>query len=128
MKLSSFSQQASPGQTEEPGTVDWPQLPPAHRLFQPLHFPTFIMPSSKTVRRARNSPKTNDRTITINVSRSRLDKRSANQIKDIMTNVMQAQAETKECRIQYVRVLPREKIELCMESNSQYKDARSHSK
>ena len=41
---------------------------------------------------------------------------------------MQSQPETKECKIQQVRILPGEKIELCMESNSQYEDARNISR
>ncbi|MCJ1348716.1 hypothetical protein MMC31_006949 [Peltigera leucophlebia] len=128
VKLGSLSQQSTPGPTKDLVSVQWPQLPPLHRPGQPLYFPTSPTLLNENVRPARNSPETNDRTITIDVSRSRLEKHSVSQIKDTVTDIMQSQLETKECKIQQVRILPGEKIELCMESNSQYEDARNHSR
>lgn len=83
---------------------------------------------SNIARPARNSPETNDRTITIDVSRAKLEKHGVSQIKDIVADVMQSQAETKECKIQEVRILPGEKIELCLESNTQYEAARNYTR
>lgn len=43
-----------------------------------------------------------------------------------MINIMQTQAEIKEFKSQKVRILSERKIELSMESNSQYENARKY--
>lgn len=123
VKLSSFSQEAGSGQTEQLGLGQWPLLPLAHRSGCLLYPSTFTTPLDGGARSVRNSPETNGRTITIDISRSRFEKRSAEQIKDTMTSIMQAQIETKECKIQQARILPGGIIELSMESNTEYEIA-----
>lgn len=76
VKFGCLSQQAIPSPTKDLVSDQWPQLPPLHRLGQPTYFPTSPTLLSENVRPARNSPETNDRIITIDVSRSTLEKHS----------------------------------------------------
>lgn len=126
VKLSTLFQQAILGQPGELSSGQWPSLPPARRPGHLSYLANSTTPLNRTVRPAQNNSETNDRTITLDISRLRVEKRSAGQIKDMMTNIMQAQAETKECKSQQARILPEGKIELSMESNSQYENAQKH--
>ncbi len=75
-----------------------------------------------------NSPETNNRTITLDTSRSKSEKSNAAKIKEEITNIMQAQLEPKDYKIQHVRILPWEKVEICIKTDSQCENARHHPK
>ena len=125
-KLSTFSQNARIDPEVDGNTEIWPQLPAPQTQYPLMQLAMSLNAATANHRLLRNSPETNDRTITLDTSRSRSEKSNAAKIKEEVTSIMQAQLETKDCKIQHVRILPGEKIEICMETDSQCENARHY--
>ncbi len=127
-RLSSLSENASVNQEVDGNTETWPWLPAPHTQNPSTQLAMSPNGSKKNDRLLRNSPETNDMTITFDTSRSKSERSNAAKIKEEITNIMQAKLETKDCKIQDVRILPWEKVEICIETDSQCENARHHSR
>ena len=125
-RLSSLSENARVNPEVDGNTETWPRLPAPHTQNPSTQLAMSPNGSKTNHRLLRNSPETNDRTIILDTSRSKSERSNAAKIKEEITNIMQAQLETKDCKIQHVRILPGEKVEICMETDSQCENARHH--
>lgn len=73
VKLSYLFQQAILGQLGELSSGQWPSPPPAHRPGHLSYLANSTTPLNETVRPAQNNSETNDLTITLEISQSRID-------------------------------------------------------
>lgn len=125
-KLSSLFENARVNPEVDGNTETWPRIPAPQTQNPSTQLAMSLNASNTNHRLLRNSPETNDRTITLDTSRSNSERSNAAKLKEEITNVMQAQFETKDCKIQHVRILPGEKVEICMETDSQCENARHY--
>ncbi len=121
--LSSLSENARVKPEVDGNTETWPRLPAPHTQNPSTQLAISLNGSKTNHRLLLNSPKKNDRTIILDTSRPKSERSNAAKIKEKLTNIMQAQLESKDCKIQNVRILPKVKVEICMETDSQWWNA-----
>ena len=125
-RLSSLSENARVNPKVDDNTETWPRLPVPHTQNPSTQLVMSLNGSETNHQLLSSSQERNDRTITLDTSRSKSEKSNAAKIKEEITIIMQAQLETKDSKIQHVRILLGEKVEICMEMDSQCKNARHH--
>ncbi len=118
--LSSLSENARVNQEVDGNTETWPRLPAPHSQNPSTQLAMSQNGSKTNHRLLSNIQETNDWTITLDTSRLKSERSNAAKIKAEITNIIQTQLETKDCKIHHVRILPREKVEICMKTDSQW--------
>ncbi len=118
-KLSSLSENARINPEVDSNSETWLRLSDFYTQNPSTQLPMLPNCSKTNHRLLRNSLEMNNRTFTLDTSRSKSERSNAAKIKEEITNIMQAQLETKDCKIQHMRILPEGKVKICMEIDGQ---------